>query len=677
MPNPDVIIAGAGIGGLSAAIYLAVAGKRVLVLERNQRVGGKMAEVEDSGFRFDTGPSVITMRPVFEELFTIAGRRLQDYLTLLPVDPLTRYFYPDSTHLDISRDLSATLAQIAALDPRDVEGYLSFLAHAAYLHRITAPVFTYGPPPTLGSFLNVHLMDALRVGADALQSMDTLIRRYVRHPHLRQLLGRFATYVGSSPYLATGTLAVIAHVELNEGVWYPQGGVYAIARAFERLARELGVEIRTGAGVRHIKITRNPKGKARVTGVVLESGEDIPASIVISNMDVASTYEHLRLDSAPFSATIHARSSDADTAAPSTPIRLSASDSAPASASIRLSASESADLSASESVDLSAPVRLSASQSVDLSAPVRLSASESVDLSAPVRLSASESVDLSAPVRLSASQSVDLSAPIRLSASESADLSASESVDLSAPVRLSASESVDLSAPIRLSASKSADLSAAPSTPTRLSASESAPASPFSHRAVQLDRMEPSCSGFVMLLGVEKKHPHLAHHNILFSSDYKREFEQIFKHGQPPDDPTIYIAITSKTDPAHAPPGAENWFVLVNAPAADNRYDWHTHRDDYTRHILDQLAWRGLDIRPHIKVKHVFTPLDLQRMNGARRGALYGVSFNDRFAPFKRPGNRAPQVNGLYFVGGTTHPGGGVPMVTLSGKLVAKMIMEQ
>ncbi len=516
MQTPDIIVIGAGIGGLSAAIRLAAAGKRVLVLERDDRVGGKMSEVTHTGFRFDTGPSVITMRPVFEELFSSVGRRLEDYLTLLPVEPLTRYFYPDGTCLDISRALAGTLAQIAALNSRDVEGYLSFLARAAYLNRITSPVFTYGPPPAPASFLKVHPLDALRVGVDALQNMDALIRQHVHHPHLRQLLRRFATYVGSNPYQATGTLAVIAHVELNEGVWYPQGGIYAIARSYERLARELGVDIRTGAGVERVRVARShKKNRWRVIGVALQNGETLDTGHVIANLDVSTVYEKL--------------------------------------------------------------------------------------LCVPrgIRSSAPESDHTSGP--------------------------------------------------------KSA----------------------FTRRAAQLDRMETSCSGFVMLLGVEAQHPQLAHHNILFSADYKREFDQIFRDGQPPDDPTIYIAITSKTDPDHAPPGCENWFVLVNVPAADERYDWDSRRDEYTQLVLNCLAQHGLDIRPYIKVMHIFTPHDLERMNGARRGSLYGVSFNDRLAPFKRPGNRAPDVAGLYFAGGTTHPGGGVPMVTLSGKAVASMILEQ
>ena len=187
-----------GIGGLSAAIRLAAAGRRVVVFEQNAAVGGKMGQIIQDGFRWDTGPSVITMRPVFEELFAAAGRRLDDYLTLLPVNPLTRYFYRDGTVLDATGDLGRMAAQIERLDPRDVEGYLDFLEYAARLHRITGPVFIYNQPPTCSTFLGVPPADMLRV--DPWLTMDQAIRRRVHSPHLRQLLGRFATYVGASPY---------------------------------------------------------------------------------------------------------------------------------------------------------------------------------------------------------------------------------------------------------------------------------------------------------------------------------------------------------------------------------------------------------------------------------------------------------------------------------------------
>jgi hypothetical protein len=144
-PTAPILVLGAGIGGLSAAIRLAAAGHPVQILEQNDAPGGKMSQISADGFRWDTGPSVITMRPVFEELFATAGRRLEEYLTLLPVDPLTRYFYPDGTRLDATRDLSRLAEQIAAIDERDVEGFLDFLEYSARLHRIHGPVFISKP----------------------------------------------------------------------------------------------------------------------------------------------------------------------------------------------------------------------------------------------------------------------------------------------------------------------------------------------------------------------------------------------------------------------------------------------------------------------------------------------------------------------------------------------------
>jgi phytoene desaturase len=490
MANPIVVI-GAGVGGLAAAIRLAAAGEQVVVLEQNAAAGGKMGQIEAGGFRWDTGPSVITMRHVLEDLFAAAGRHLDDYLTLLPVDPLTRYFYPNGTVLDVTRNLPEMMAQIAALDERDVEGYLAYLAYAARIHRITGPVFIYDQPPTWRSFFRVSPFDALKV--DGLRTMQQSIRGFVHSPQMRQLLGRFATYVGASPYLAPATLNVIAHVELTGGVWYPQGGIYAIARALSRLAGELGVDIRTRCGVTRIGIHNGI-----VKNVALADGTEISAKAVIANVDVATVYEKLLPE------------------------------------------------------------------------------------------------------------------------------------DVVKPKRLK-----------------------------------------------NLTDVESSCSGFILLLGIDKTHLRLAHHNIFFSSDYPREFEQIFRQGLPPAEPTIYVAITAKTDPGHAPDGSENWFVLVNAPPLGPNFDWATQAEPYRDVVLNVLA-EGfhLDVRSHIRVEKMLTPVDIARLTGARRGALYGASSNDRLNAFRRPHNRAPDVAKLYFVGGTTHPGGGVPMVMLSGKVAAGLVLE-
>jgi phytoene desaturase len=481
-------IIGAGLGGLAAAIYLAAAGKRVIVYEQHTQVGGKMGQYQQDGYTWDTGPSVITLRSVLAELFAVAGRRLEDYLTLLPLDPLTRYFYPDGTVLNASSNWAAWREQIVALEPADVAGYLRHLAQAADLYRVTQPVFIDSSPPTLASFLRVPVRDWGKV--DALRTMQAAIESNVRSPHLRQLLGRFATYVGGSPYQAPATLNVIADVELTQGVWYPQGGVYTLAQAYARLARELGVEIVLGLGVRQIQITDN-----RATGLILADGTLQPTQAVLTNVDVATTYQHLLPD---------------------------------------------------------------------------------------------------LPV-------------------------------LRGP-------------------------------------------------KARLLRQAPSCSGFILLLGVQGQSETLAHHNIFFSQNYRQEFSDIFQNGQPPTDPTIYVAITSKSTPTAAPPGCENWFVLVNAPAL-GAYDWQKNAAAYRERVLAQLAVFGHDLRGRIQVERCLTPLDLQAQTGAWRGALYGASANSRWAAFRRPHNRCPQLAGLYFAGGTTHPGGGVPMVTLSGKVAAQMLL--
>ncbi len=171
--NPRYIVIGAGIGGLSAAVHLAAAGRRVLILEQAKTVGGKMGEMHVGGYRWDTGPSVITMRHVLDDLFAIAGRDMAHYLNLHPVEPLTRYFYPDGTVLDISRDVARTLAQIQKIEARDVEGYLQFLAYAARLYRVVSPVFIYDQPPRLGSLLKGSPLDTLRI--DGVRSMRQAI----------------------------------------------------------------------------------------------------------------------------------------------------------------------------------------------------------------------------------------------------------------------------------------------------------------------------------------------------------------------------------------------------------------------------------------------------------------------------------------------------------------------
>lgn len=194
-------------------------------------------------------------------------------------------------------------------------------------------------------------------------------------------------------------------------------------------------------------------------------------------------------------------------------------------------------------------------------------------------------------------------------------------------------------------------------------------------RKEKISQIEPSCSGFVMLLGIDKKYEQLVHHNIFFSESYEHEFHQIFKDKVMPDDPTIYVANTSYSDPIHAPDGCSNLFILVNAPYLSDSFSWENNSQEYASKVIDELEKRGLDkLSKHIKVQHIVTPKDFYELYLSNKGSIYGTSSNSKFSAFVRPRNKSRQIDKLYFVGGSTHPGGGIPLVIQSAFNAVELI---
>jgi phytoene desaturase len=197
--------------------------------------------------------------------------------------------------------------------------------------------------------------------------------------------------------------------------------------------------------------------------------------------------------------------------------------------------------------------------------------------------------------------------------------------------------------------------------------------------AERLERLELSSSGFVLLLGVDRRYDRLAHHTIFFSGDYPAEFAALFDHGVPPADPTIYVNVTSPIDPQHAPPGHSNLFVLVNAPAqrgAGSRVNWEREATPYGDLVIRKLERMGLvNLGQHIRYRRTLTPLDLEQRYHAPGGAIYGLASNSPWSAFRRPPLRSPAYRGLYFAGGGTHPGGGIPLVLLSGRSAARLVL--
>lgn len=183
----------------------------------------------------------------------------------------------------------------------------------------------------------------------------------------------------------------------------------------------------------------------------------------------------------------------------------------------------------------------------------------------------------------------------------------------------------------------------------------------------RVQRARPSTSGLVLLAGVDGATPDLAHHDVWFSADDRAEFAQLAA-GRMADNPTIYACVSSVTDPSQAPPGTENWFLLVNAPAG---IELDGERE--ATRILDHLARRGPDLRGRLRFVETLTPADFAARYRSPGGAIYGTSSDGRRAAFLRPANRGA-VPGLYLVGGSSHPGGGLPLVTMSARIVADMI---
>ncbi|WAR45519.1 phytoene desaturase family protein [Methylomonas rapida] len=488
--NQRVIVIGAGLGGLSAAISLATAGFSVQLVEKNDKVGGKLNIMIKDGFTFDLGPSILTMPHIFEALFKGAGKNMADYVQIQKVEPHWRNFFEDGRVIDLCEDAETQRRELDKLGPGTYAQFQRFLDYSKNLCTETeAGYFAkgldgfwdllkfYGPLRSLLSF-------------DVFRSMDQGVRRFVSDPKLVDILNYFIKYVGSSPYDAPALMNLLPYIQYHYGLWYVKGGMYGMAQAMEKLAVELGVEIRLDAEVSEIQ-----KQDGRASAVKLASGDVLPADIVVSNMEVIPAMEKL----------------------------------------------------------------------------------------------------------------------LRSPASE----------------------------------------------------------------LKKMQRFEPSCSGLVLHLGVDRSYPQLAHHNFFYSDHPREHFDAVFKSHRLSDDPTIYLVAPCKTDPAQAPAGCEIIKILPHIPHIDP--DKPLTADAYwalRERVLVKLERMGLtDLRQHIVTEEYWTPLDIQAKYYSNQGSIYGV-VADRFKNlgFKAP-QRSSELSNLYFVGGSVNPGGGMPMVTLSGQLVRDKIV--
>lgn len=276
------IVIGGGLGGIAAAIRLRAGGWEVTLCENGPALGGKMNCWRTAGYRFDTGPSLVTMPWVFADLYRVAGARMAEHVEMVRVDPSAAYVFPDGTRIQAPDGIPRWIEKIRDIEPRDVDGFLRFLRLGKKLYQLSSRTFFRRhplSPPDAGDLAALRYLP-LRYGWG---NYARTVAAHFRSPYLRQIYNRYPTYVGSSPYLCPATLLVIPYMEQEFGGWYVKGGLYRIVETLEALAVRNGVEIR-----KLCRVSSIARQGRRVRAAVLEDGATLPADIVVMNGDVAT-----------------------------------------------------------------------------------------------------------------------------------------------------------------------------------------------------------------------------------------------------------------------------------------------------------------------------------------------------------------------------------------------------
>ncbi|WP_263376890.1 phytoene desaturase family protein [Granulicella aggregans] len=485
-------VIGSGLAGLAAACTLAARGHRVEVFEKNAWLGGKAAQLCEKGFRFDMGPTILIQPSVLRKIFDEAGRKMEDYVPMVRLDPQWRCFFEDGTRLDLKDNAEEMAAQLEAVWPSMGKGYVKFLEMSEQLHSISDRFFFWRSIGSMRDTMDVGGAFDLNVLRDVMRmrlgkTVAGTIREFIPDANTAQMLDHFVQYVGSSPDASPAILCSIGHMQMEEGIWYPMGGTRAIPEGMVKLATELGVVFHPETDV--AKILTN--GHA-VEGLVTTKGIVHRFDAVVSNSDAVRTHREL----------------------------------------------------------------------------------------------------------------------------------------IGGEVK----------------------------------------------RHFDAKRTyEPACSGVVLYLGLNKRYEHLAHHDFVFSRDPHEEFHHIYDLGEPAPDPTCYLAATSFSDPASAPPGGEALYVLVHTPYLRPHHDWTKMFPAYRQVILDKLKrTAGMeDIEERIVYESALTPQDIHDRYRVLNGAIYGISSHGVFNGAFKPANKSREVDGLYLAGGAAHPGPGMPMVMMSGWIAA------
>jgi phytoene desaturase len=291
----DAVVIGSGLAGMTAACTLAARGYAVTVVEKNPWLGGKAALLTDRGYRFDMGPTILTLPSVLRRVFEEAGRKLEDYLNMIRLDPQWRCFFEDGSKFDLVESLPQMQQQLKEFTGGEQtgRGYEKFMAISRQLDDVSQRFFFWKSVGGIADTMNLRQSMSLGVMKDLLslrfgRTVAGLVRSHIPDSRIAQMIDHFTQYVGSSPEESPAVLCGIAHMQTNEGIWYPMGGTRAVPESLTRLGQELGVRFITGQQVRSVDTEQG-----RAVGVTLQDGTVLKSQVVVSNSDCVRTCEEL------------------------------------------------------------------------------------------------------------------------------------------------------------------------------------------------------------------------------------------------------------------------------------------------------------------------------------------------------------------------------------------------
>lgn len=490
MQSKKAVVIGSGFGGLGTACLLAKAGWDVTLLEKNEQVGGRAGYFEENGYRFDMGPSWFLMPDVFERFFESLGEDLHKHIELIRLSPSYRVTFKDrSQQVDIQSDITRDAKTFESIEAGAGKQLKNYLEKSAYVYQTAIDKFLYKDYTSARQLMSWQLAKEARK-LSLLKNMDQYVSGYFTDERLKQIMEYPLVFLGASPYNAPALYNLMSHVDFNQGVFYPKGGMYEVVKAIEAIALSLGVKIHTDTTVSKI-ITKNG-----VACGVTANRTHYPADAVISNADIQFTETKL----------LNKNERDHST------------------------------------------------------------------------------------------------------------------------------------------------------------------------KYWQSRTLAPSA--LLLYLGVNRKYDSLLHHNLVFSSDWKQNFAQIYDKPSLPDDPSFYVCAPSMTDTTVAPKNHENLFVLVPIASGlslgQDDLEWYADKILQTMEVELKLP----DLQKHIAYKRIFGPNDFIERYNSFQGTGLGLAHTLKQTALWRPHNTSKKVKNLYYVGANVHPGIGMPTCLISAQLVANKLVN-